>query len=204
MIAVSVSLVLTLDKTARLLDHLDAAVIEIQNTTVQAGQELRATNQNVNAILLQTGLAADQARLAAAEQRQYWNATAKQTDLTVRAVRQLIDRTDRQLNDSLLPGVESNSTQVSAAAEVSLEALAHSADVLTKQLNDPHVASLAAHLDGSAQNVEETTAHLSAASADIEVKVHQMTRPASFALRVGKTLIGIGAQVGAMMGGLGK
>ena len=64
--------------------------------------------------------------------------------------------------------------------------------------------SLAAHVDGSAQNIEEATGHLETASADIELKVHQMTRPASFALRVGKTLLGVGAQVGSMMGGIGK
>lgn len=203
-IAVSVGFLMLLAHVEKLVDDTDAAVSEVRATAAQVGKDTHSTSQNLNAILLQGGLAADEARRAATEQRNYWNATAKQSDLTVRALRQLIDRTDRQLNDKLLPEIALETEHISSSAQVSFQAAGHSADILTEQLNDPHILSLAAHLDQSSANIEEATKHLDAASADIEKKVHQMTKPASFALRVGKAILSVAAEVGSMMGGFIK
>lgn len=202
LIAASVCLVTITARVDRLLDHADAAVIEAKTATGQASNDLHGSVQNLNAILLQAGLATDEARRAATEQRKYWNLTAEQTDKTVRAFRQLVDRTDRQLNDTLLPNLSDQFEATSATAQASLSAVTQSADALTARLNDPNITSLALHLDQTAANVEIATGHLANASADVEKKVHQLTKPASFAVRVGKALLGVAAQVGAMMGGL--
>src|SRR5438552_17777020 len=78
-----VFLAMQVKTTAR---KVDAAIDEMTQTTTEARKRLVDTSQNMNAILIQSGLAADEVRRAATEQRQYWNQAGAET---VAAIRQI-------------------------------------------------------------------------------------------------------------------
>lgn len=178
-IAVSIGLLSITSRVNRLLDDTDAAVTEIRVATVQTNKEIQSTSQNVNALLIQSGLVADEARRAATEQRQYWNLTAKQTDLTVRAFRQLIDRTDRQLNDKLLPDLTAQTDSFSASAQASLAASTQAIGTLNSRLADPQISLLLGSLGVSAKHLADISANADAMSGDMKLAVHRLAKPPS-------------------------
>src|ERR1700681_4696537 len=75
-----------------------------------ARQDLASITANLNTLIItanQTAVqardASEQAKLAAIEQRAYWAKTSLETYKTMAAVRLTIVRTDRSLNDVLVP-----------------------------------------------------------------------------------------------------
>jgi hypothetical protein len=64
-----------------------------------------------------------------------------------------------------------------------------------KIIGDPAIPRIMANTESASKNVSSTTAHIDAASADIQVKVHQMTRPASFVKRMAEAVLTLAAPV---------
>jgi hypothetical protein len=171
-------LLLDADSTMR---HADAMTVEAQTT-------MRATSQNLNAILIQTGIAADQARLAATEQRAYWEKTSLDSDKTVKALRLTIDRaalllshTDQQLNDLTFPNLNAQISQVGQSGVSSAKALESSADALHDLFADPHLSGLVVNLDQTSASLSQTAASGAHVAKFYETK---LTKPASLAKTV--------------------
>ena len=195
--------------------------VDVHNTLVQAAaatnsvglavSDLRVTTRKVNATMDNVAAATAQLQLAAQDERKYWNQTSEESAKGMRDLRQLAARLDRSINDKLIPDLDAQVSQTGAAAQNSLEAVQYSAEALTKQLNDPNIEQMAAHLNeaaanvqAAAKNVSDGTKHLDNATADIEQDVHRLTRPPSFAKEVGMTVLDVGAKLGAIVTGFVK
>jgi len=186
--------ILDADSTVK---HLDASLGEIHTTA-----------QNVNAVLVQVqGVAADLGKTAT-DERAYWNKTAKESSDAARDLRALLARTDRSLNDHLLPDLDREVNATAAAAQLGMESIAHSADTLTFQLSDPAIAQMAEHLNAAsasvgaaAQNTAEATAHLDKATADIETAVHRVTKPPTMLKQIGMGILDIASKLGSVFAG---
>jgi hypothetical protein len=186
------------------LRDTDKAVVAINGSAA----DLSLVAHNVNVTLYEAqSVVLDLHKTTTAEQV-YWNKTAKESSDAARDLRQLIARTDRQLNDHVLVDLDRNIGETSAAMQLSLEAIAHSADTLTFQMQDPAIAQMAAHLnDASAsvsaasQNAADATAHLDKATVDIETAVHRVTRPPSMLKSIGMGILDIASKLGSVAAG---
>jgi methyl-accepting chemotaxis protein len=174
-------------------------------------RDVHGSVENLNAALIEISLTTDELRRAATEQRTYWAKTSQQTGKTVSALRLLIDRTDHSLNDETLPAIGLSVLNLNTRAGETLDEITQASHELEQRLADPAIAGTAAALQASAENATVATEHLAAtsehmdhATKDIEDKVHQMTRPPSWAKRVGMTILGVAADVGQIFAGFVK
>lgn len=199
------------------LSVLSGRTIQQMNESVERiEKDLHGISQNTNAALIQIGLTTDEVRRAAIEQRRYWNETSKETTKTIASVHDLIEHTDRNINEGLLPDAASlvsethrNVVQIGESTDVALksldgtlEQLTVAAAAMTRQAENPDIQKTVAALASTTQNISVATENLSAASKDIRDRVHQMTKPASMAVRIGSTLLGVAAKVGALLAGV--
>ena len=124
----------------RLLNETGVTVQHVQTFLGGFDSTLSSVSETSHAatlVLYETQATAQNLRTASAAETAYWNATAKQTSLAARDMRQLIARTDRELNDKFLPDLDEQLSQTSTAAQFSFESLTHASDALTFQLQDP-------------------------------------------------------------------
>lgn len=105
---------------------------------------------------------------AEARQTVYWDQTARQTAGTVKALRLLIDRTDKSLNDQTIPALNlllkesdawllltnNDADKLTEAANATLDSATHDFDLMGMRLGDPHIDSILGNFD-------ETSLHLS-------------------------------------------
>jgi hypothetical protein len=198
-----------------LLRDLHQGLADADRAIVQMSTDLHGTSQNANAALLQIGLTTDELRRAAGEQRLYWNQTSKQTEKTVAALRQLIDRTDKNLNDHAFPAVnallkESNAwlnltaddaDKLTAAGNATLDAATHSLDTLNQQIADPHIIETLGHLDDAMQAFADASKH---ADHTVAYYDQQLTRPAGFFKTLLKGFFGFGSEAAEIRVGFAK
>lgn len=153
---------------------------------VDTRKEIKGTMQNSNAILIQVGLASDEARRAAISQRHYW-------DDNSRKFGQLLDRTD-----ALIVKATEATEHIDAEAVASLKELQVSLRGVTSAM--AKVEALAANPDNAETQAKmreamvEFTASMKAAHASMDevqaVATHYrktLTKPAGFV----KTLLGL-------------
>lgn len=188
----------------KVLQHTNTSLTALDSTIADIG----ATTVNLRGVLTETQATAENLRLASAAEADYWNATAKQTSLAARDMRQLIARTDRELNDKFLPDLDTQLAQTSTAAQFSFESLTHASDALTFQLQDPewgqalHGLNLAANnFSVAAQNGSSILAHGDHVAAYYDKK---LTTPLGFWKTVGSTLLSVGSQAGNIVSGFVK
>lgn len=143
------------------------------------------------------------------------DATAR-LNITAGSLNALIQHTDDSVNVSLAPQIsqaigENNERLATLVADTdktilamgatsseAAKTMAQATSTLAdagKVIGDPAIPAILAKTNTTAQNVAETTAHLDAASADIQKKVHQMTKPASFFKQVAEDLFTLAAPV---------
>lgn len=156
-------------------------------------------------------VSAKQLSAAGQEQRAYWLKTSQQTADAMRDIRQLAARLDRSVNDHMIPTIDGQVTATGTAAGGALASLQHAGDSLDARLRDPQIAQMAENLNRAAAGVAaasdhtaQATEHLEKATADIETKVHQLTRPPSLAKRIGMGLLDVGAKLGSIAAGFVK
>ena len=190
--------------SSALIGHGQRSLAELDVTLV----ELDRTAESAQGVLGEVQATAQNLKLSSAAETAYWNATAKQTALAARDLRQLIARTDRELNDKFLPDLDTQVSQTSGAAQLSLKALTHSADTLTFQLQDPEISQMAEHLNLAAGSIADAAAstasatkHLDASTADVEQAVHRLTRPPSMLKQIGMGILDVGAKLGSIAAG---
>jgi ABC-type transporter Mla subunit MlaD len=128
----------------------------------------------------------------------------------------LIENTDKSVNVQLLPQltktIGENDARLSQlvadtdqtvlafgnTSKSAAEAMAQASGTMaqaSKVLADPSIPAILANTQTASQNVASTTAHIDAASADVQVKVHEMTRPATFAKRMAEAVLTLAAPV---------
>ena len=93
--------------------------------------------------------------------------------------------------DKTVLAMGSTSAQATAAMSQATQTLADAGKIL----GDPANQQTVQNVQKITANTAETTAHLDAASADIQAKVHQMTRPASFIKRMAEAVLTLAAPV---------
>lgn len=209
--ALGCSVVLTV-LLGNLIADVDRTVRDADTVVKQTAKDLHDTSQNANAALIQLGLATYEVQAAAREQRKYWDATARDTQRTILSMQKLIDATDANLNDGLLPHAEDvieNAGNLEKTTQSDLIALNETITELTaaveagrRRLEDPKIDVAGANLVTASASTAAATASLASAAKDIQVKVHQATRPASFAIKVASALLSVGAKVGAILAGV--
>lgn len=160
-------------------------------------QDVHSTSINVNRTLYQVRQVVTNVKEASDQEAAYWHKTSVESAKTVHALRQLIDRTDRQLNDGFLPAAtaavhhqDESFTAIGRGAEASLR----SSNAALDQLNESLARSLPA-IEASAKHVEATTDHIDKATADAQQYVHRLTKPASTARTVGTTVLNVAVHV---------
>jgi hypothetical protein len=162
--------------------------------------------RNVNTLLVTANQtvteardASTQAKLAAIEQRAYWQKTSLETYKTMASLRLAIVRTNGSVNDVLVPrlGAALDSTQnlsvtaaqqlekTSTALQPILADLTHAAAGASTAMNDPaiheslaHVDDASAHAALAAAQTEQIAGHLNDASRDFAAYIHRITAPA--------------------------
>lgn len=160
-------------------------------------QDVHATSINVNRTLYQTRQVVTNVKEASDQEAKYWQKTSIESAKTVHALRQLIDRTDRQLNDGFLPAAtaavhhqDESLTAIGRDAETSLRA----SNQALAQLNDT-LRQLSPVVIDTTKHIDATTQHIDATTADAQAYVHRLTKPASTARTVGTTVLNVAVHV---------
>jgi hypothetical protein len=175
--------------------------------------DLGALTANTNALLVTANQAAGQARdaseqakLAAVEQRAYWNKTSLETYKTMASLRLTIVRVDHSVNDDLAPRLGRSldaTTDLSRTAAANLArtmeelqptlsnlgrasaAAAVASEEASKIIADPHIRETLANLEetsafakATADASAQTMQHVEGSTRDIQAYVHRETAPA--------------------------
>lgn len=166
---------------------------------------LDSATENLSATIHEVNGAAENLKATSAAEQTYWNNTAKQTSLAARDMRQLIARTDRELNDKFLPDLDAQLTQTSTAAQFSFESLTKASDALTFQINDPAISQTLEAMHGISLNLQSATAHADDSLAHVDHTFafydKELTTPLGFWKTLGKTLLSTGSQAGNVYAG---
>ena len=197
----------TLVNETRVTVELSNQNLRALNSLIEESQQrLIDTSQNTNAILIQIGLAADNARRASEAQESYQ--THLETILTkvetsVESLNATIVRTDYNLNTELLPqAVRSlKETEIATAAVTATvqQIGAEIAPVLqaaTGLLEDPNIKASIANIEASSKNAVGITAetveiakNMNLTTQHIEKAVDKATKPGSLAVKAGSWLL---------------
>jgi ABC-type transporter Mla subunit MlaD len=190
-VALAIGILIFLYKLSLKIDALTVPTTSLVITTNQAMQNLRDAAASARD-------AGEQAKLAAAEQRAYWNKTSLETYKTMAALRLTIVRTDESLNNVLLPKLATSldataALEGTAARDLSdvtgkvdstidalrpeidasigaTQAASAAMETASKTMADPAIHETLAHVDGVAGNLDAT-------SGDIRAFVHRETTP---------------------------
>jgi hypothetical protein len=156
-------------QSTQILKNLATATATLNTTSTSLTAFIAHTDDNVNAILIPQLSSALAANNARLAQLE------ADTDQTVLA----LGATSKNAADAM-----TQATQTLAAAG--------------KVLGDPAIPRIIANTETASQNVASTSAHVDAASADIQTKVHEMTRPASFVKRLAEAVLTLAAPMASL------
>lgn len=199
-------------KIAKLADQATSSLVQTQQDLQKVSDEIHGTSQNLNAVLIQLGLTADQARLASMEQRAYWRKNSLETHQVLASVKRTVDDADLGLQ-VLVVAADKQLNGTGEKLQSSLLHLGNVADDMDRLMlhTDQTLYQAGPSVQATLDNVQKTSASLAAASdsiagasKDIEVKVHQLTRPAKWWMTVGGAILEKGAQVGQWVVGFFK
>jgi hypothetical protein len=191
---------------AFLLLELGLLARDLRTDVTSTAQNVAAVLATVNQTAVQARDASEQAKLAAIEQRAYWQKTSLETYKTMASLRLTIVRTDRALNETLVPRLAAsldaatalqvstmrNLTDTTTRIDETIDALRPAIDnaitataAASADLADPAIHQTLAHLDETsaraaltAAQTEQIAGHLNDASRDFAAYVHRMTAPA--------------------------
>jgi ABC-type transporter Mla subunit MlaD len=154
----------------RMFTHVDALAVE-------ANTRLVGTSQNVNALLIQLGLTADNLRRASESERQVSKKTLS-----------ILDNTNR-----LLAQTQKNSTEITLHTVQTMDDIRPVLDQLTtttKEVNklvaDDNIPQILQNLNETSKQVVVTSQHLNKTSENVDKFVAKATKPASVAKQIFK------------------
>jgi hypothetical protein len=174
-----------------LLVTLGMLALQARNTLRQADAlmsdattRLDDTSRNANAILIQAGLAADQARLVSIEQRRQLSAISKRALV-------LLDHAD-----NLLVTATGTVDKLGVDTDASLKEIPQvmrDLDASIKTFNetaaDPNIKKTLANVASTTQHTSETMAHVEKAADGVQKRVDQMLKPVSLLRRTGEAAL---------------
>ena len=198
-------------------------IIEFGLLVRDGRRDLDALSRNLNILTItanQTAVeardASAQAKLAAIEQRAYWQKTSLETYKTMASLRLTIVRTDSSLNDQLMPRLAlalDNTNRLSSAAAVQLGKtmdelqpilgnLARASNGAADAMNDPesaraihealaHVNETSARAAIVSAETVQIAGHLNDASRDFAAYIHRITAPARGVYSFFKEVLGL-------------
>ncbi len=162
----------------------DAAIKDVQ-------RRLDDTSQNLNAALIQAGLATDEARRASVEQRQYWSRISQETIALIGDA----DRTVNGLNETQA-GVGRDFHGTSQEAEAALKEVAPllrelqgTAARANSLVGDPNIGRSIQSFASSAENLDRTMVSVAGVAHDVQARVHDLTKPRKWVVTVGEKLL---------------
>lgn len=185
--------------------------ISVQTLTVNTNQTISVIRDSAN----QARIAAEQFQLAAAKQSEYWNKSEIEGYKTLASLRLTIVRTDRSINDDLVPRLAlalDNANELSTAAAGELQKtmdrlqpvlanLARASAGAADAMNDPAIKETITHVDETSARAAITAAetaqiagHMNDAAGDFAAYVHRITTPVRGTWNVLKQLLGLAAQ----------
>ena len=191
----------------------------MQQDLSKLSDDLHGTSQNLNALLIQAGLTADQARLAAQEQRAYWAKNSLETHKLLTHADEMVKHLDQIsviVGMDLHEQVSRNGAGLTANLvdlQTGIRNISNAADDLDRtvlHLNssmyqaDPFVTATLTNLNVTSANISSTSENVAATSKDIRDKVHQLTRPAKWYMAVGGMVLETGAKIGSWVAGFFK
>jgi uncharacterized membrane protein YdfJ with MMPL/SSD domain len=177
--------------------EIDLTAQDTRKLVAEAQVRLKDTSQNLNAILLQTGLAADEARRASVEQRQYLDTIAKKTidvlTQTQSTIAQLGDTTQK------VGGDVHTMSEATVTAVDSLPSLLEQANktlqATEKVIADPNIPRTFENVNKVSESLAVTADNVAKTSDHIEKKVAQLVKPASFMKRIVMSILDIGSKI---------
>lgn len=159
--------------------------------------------------------ASAQANLAATEQRAYWQKTSIETYKTTASLRLAIVRTDRSLNDVLVPQIatvlkDADATVLNIGGDVdaaqlelipALKDLARASAASAAAVSDPHIAEAIANVDETSASAARATEQLAGVAADAKIaadlalqRLRDVLKPVSFARALLERALGLASQ----------
>jgi hypothetical protein len=166
---------------------------ETHALVVDTRKKVDDTSSNLNAILIQAGLAADQARLASIEQREYLKLLNTNLDKTFAHANMVLiqaQTTLAQVGDTTQKVGEdvhgtSEATIVALKELVPLLAQARATlESAQKRVDDPAITSTLQQVDATMKAVTGTLQNVEKMSVNVEKRVQQLMKPASLTKRV--------------------
>ena len=206
------------------LIFLSAAVtktmLEVQVTTVEARKRLVDTSQNLNGVLVQVGLAADELQQMARAQKTSNEEHNKRLSALVDESRNLVKGLDFSVNYQLIPeatgalrATERNLNKIGDASAESitettvqlnrnLEELHSLLQQANARLNDPRISVILDQIEASSKRLPAITANaetISANAAKSSEHIERSLRPAKFLLAIGKAALQAGYQLKSLI-----
>ncbi len=197
----------------KLIRDADKAVQDADAVLQVQSADLSADEMHLDLVLTHLDATVSELDAASIEQRAYWQKTSVDSDKTVKALRLAVDRvsllvdhTDKNLNEVLLPDFDRETVLTSQSAQAAFASVGHAGDEVAFSIDD---------LPPIFENLREGTAQLSLASAHAnnilangeKTAVYyekKLTTPASFAKRTAEALLDIGSKLGNIMVGFVK
>jgi hypothetical protein len=190
-------------------------VRDVRTDSAAIAKDTTQTMVLVREAAAHTADASQQASLAAAEQRAYWQKTSVETYKTMASLRLTIVRTDKSLNDVLVPQLaktlnDTDVTIVQAGAAVSdtqknlqpsLINLARASAAAADAMADPHLRETLANVDATSlqtavamQQLAGVAANAKTASDLALARLRDALRPQKLVLTVLEKALGLAAQ----------
>ena len=181
------------------LIELGLLVHDVRKKSSNIASQFNALLVTANQTAIEARDASTQAKLAATEQRAYWQKTSLETYKTMASLRLTIVRTDHSVNDELEPRLAAaldSTTKLSTTAAGELQRTMDNLAPAIVNLNrasagaatamtDPAIHETLAHLDDTSARAAVTAAetaqvagHLNDAARDFAAYVHRITAPA--------------------------
>jgi hypothetical protein len=181
------------------LQDLRKAAVELQKTAIattslvqEAHARVMGTSQNLNAILLQVGMASDEVRRASVEQRAYWNQLGDESVKFLQDSRVTIDALQTTATDADrdLARISDSTVEALDSVPPAMQSATKTLDASTKAVSD------AAKILES-PTIPETQQHIDNISSSLDVWVKRVTKPASVVKSVIWKILGIGGPIAA-------
>jgi hypothetical protein len=192
-----------------LLTGATLCIITVRATVKEAQADAHALTakaavdmDEAHRLLLEAGLTAREARLAATEERKSlgrWNKTADSTNALLASLRDTTDgvnKSQARITEQAVSVLQQTNTAIAGLApltdNVNKEVTALNAVTghLDAVVSNKHIDGVLAHLDGTTAHLDSTTGHVDAMAKDAEQKVHAMLHP-----KWSTRLIGIGEEI---------
>lgn len=161
--------------------------------TLEAHGRLVGTSQNLNAILLQAGLASDEVRRASMEQRKYWNQAGAQTVQLLGAASSAVDGLNTATHDldNSIGKITDSTVLAMDAIPPTLKALQQPLEASTRTLNDASLILESPTIAATMANVQHTTETIDHSTKTIDTFLTRITKPASVVKTVLWKLLGL-------------